>query len=329
MPNENLKGATGATPTPTSGGSEGSSPASSSSASGKTDWGMSPKADPSSSSTQAPSSADKYGPDFWNEHGDAIFKHDRFKETLAYKKKYEEVAPINEFVQTVGGLEELRTLHQYFGPVMKALMSRGESANQVWSQLYPVLQDLVNNKDISSYFGNAKKEEMFDQPTENDPINERLKPVQDELKSLKEENQKRKQREIHDHQVDVIGKYSKILESKMADKEAKLPAAFKDIAARLIIDGIGKYMPVGPNGRDRLNPIMVFDEAAFNKCWEETVMPKWREIHQDTLSGLKTNINNGGPALPDANANGVTPANGQVPPSRLDKSRRMAQFLSK
>lgn len=338
---QDLNGAQGASPTPQSGASTGSSPASTETASNastssrqntssrKIDYGMGARKE-----TAAPSSTstDMDDETFWKTYGDRIFKHDRFKELNSYKSKYDELAPVNQFMQSAGGLEKLQEMNRYFGPVWDAFTQMGPNANQVWAKLYPIFQGIISGQDISSYFAQPQNAQQVDD--DPDPFEEKLKPLTTQINQLQETFKQREERERREQEQRVqerrqsnYREYSNMLEKKFTDK-GDIPAEFKEDVAEIIVNHIWEFMPKLPNGH-HLNPLDAFNEQAFNDCWEKLVVPKVRKWTGASLSQAKNETVKGGPSLPDTHANGKTASVNQLAYNRQDKVRRMAQMMQK
>lgn len=325
-------GATGASPSPSKGASSGSSPTSAQgSTSTPVNMGMGAG---QSGGTPSSGKSQSYGPqspEFWDEHGEGIFQHERFKELTGYKKKYDEVAPISQFVQELGGIDQLKQFNSYLGPVWKALTSN-ENGSQLWSKLLPVLQAIVNNQDISPFLAQQAREAMADATgsDDSDPMLAKIKPLEEKLnrfeQSQKQREEAEQQKARQDRHMESVNKYTKLLDAKFKDESNKIPESFKEDAAEMIINHIGKYMPKDANGRF-LNPLDVFNAEAFENVWNEVVVKRWRKLSQLSLDQAKTSTENGGTALPKDSARGGTPNASQVPPARSDKARRLAQFF--
>lgn len=343
--NPPVSGATGASPTPTpSGGSvaTGSSPASNSSVSNastpstnssattkKIDYGMRPTERTREKPVGDSDSSDgNYNESWWQQHGPAIFEHKRFKELAGYKKSYEEVAPLKDFVESFGGMDSLKEFDTYLGPVWRHLTSQGQQGVDLWNQLLPILQSVISGKGIPTS-QNSQIEAV-----EVDPFEERLKPLQDELKQLRETEKQRQDREKQEAknstlrtQKENVREYEKLLAKKLQDPKNPVDAKFKATIAEWVITHIGRFMPKDQNGQ-KLNPLRVVSPEAFNQMWDEVIKPRLTDFQTITLNNAKKSSNGGGPTLPDTR-NGLAPGGSVTPTSTKEKIQRFSQGLQR
>lgn len=332
-------GATGATTTGNSPGSPkpGSKALTSSATTQKIDYGMGPQGE---SSQPAAVNSDPYGDEFWQQHGDGIFKHPRFKELTGYKKQWDEFTPVKQFVDSIGGFDELQTFHKHFGPVFSHLNSLGPNANNVWNEIYPIFQALLGGQDLKSVYaklagaaGNAQPQ--VDPQVTDDPFLQHLKPVQDELKQTKEtlakmeERDKRKQQEDYKaFQQKNFMSYEKMIQDKFADANDPVPEGYRKFAADLVTQHIATHMPVDQRTGRKINPLDQFSEEAFNAVWNNVVLARIKEIEGVAKSKFIKVNENGGPTLPDTTVHGKTPNANQQANSREEKAQRFAQKFS-
>lgn len=325
-------GGSGASPTPQPASPGAASP---SATTKKIDFGMAPKG---ASSEPATTDAELYNDAWWKQHGEAIFKHDRFKELNEYKKKYTDVEPIAQFAEKFGGYDQLQMFGQYLGPVWQHLMGLGENANQVWSQLLPVFNALLSGQPLPIGVQKALAEPS--QPTgasdEDDPFEQKLKPIAEQVetlnKKLTEKEQQEKQEKqarkewVKQRQTDNLRQYEQLLEKKMANTEKPIPEVFKDVIGQMLVKHLGSFMPKGQDGK-LLNPLNHYSEEAFTTAWEKIVEPKLRAMQGAILEWAKTTTDQSSPTVPNTHANGSAPVGNRAPSSRADKAARMAQYL--
>lgn len=337
-PTPTTSGASGASPTPSTGVNSGSPSTSatyqSPSQSGKARDYVAKMRNPVPEVPQAAPAQELSDDDFWKTHGDRIFKHERFKELTEAKSK---LAPYQEFVDSIGGLENTQNLHRYFGQVWDKIMENPERGNQFWTKILPVLEAFVTDNDFSPYLAQQVAQAVQQQAEteyDEDPYAEKLKPVQQELETtkqklarLEQEAQSRTQREHQQFRMNNLQQYLARLEKKISDSGGKIPKE----AARQLADLMGanmqSFMPMHKGAR--VNPLELFSEEAFNKCWDEVVEPLVTGMRGTILTTAKTVVNEGGPVIPDTSVVGQSPVGRPVPISRDEKKARFAQLLRK
>lgn len=337
----------GGTPTPST-GVEGSSPAPESSSSQSTsektpklDVGMGPRQDGASTDVAA-GSAD-YGEDWWKQHGEAIFKHDRFKELNGFKKKFQDAEPSLTFINELGGFEEAQRFHQHFGPVWNHLLQQGENADTIWSKLVPVFNNVLQGKDpfegVIAAPQNPQNPEAGFEGEDDDPVVADLKKQIEDLKGQLGDHNKRfetqdqqKKREnaqrLKAHRQKSYNTYAGMMEKRIGAE--KIPADLTDYVGNIIVKNLINYMPKDRRGRP-MNPLDQVSEQAFNEVWDKHVLPGVSKVRKSLLNSAKETIETGGPTLPDTNSNGNTPAanQGRQRSSTHQKAKRFAEGIKK
>jgi len=337
---------TGASPPP-SGGSQGGAPASTGAASQpkKMDMGMAPRQTTVPTSPQAGAQPDAgstqdtaYDDAWWKQHGDAIFKHERFKELAGYKQKYSELEPYRRLVDQIGGLEELNAFASHLYPVSQHLVGLGPKGNEVWmNEIYPFFQALFSGKPYQPATPASTGE-----PIEEDPLAPRIEPIKRELQEVKEtlkQTQERERREniqrIQQARIENIQRYEKLMNDRIADEVKDLPEdarataidALTELATDTIINKIGEYMPKDAHG-NLLNPLDAFSPEAFDATWKQLIQPRVRKLEGFFLTKAKKTVQEGGPALPNTTG-GQPPAAKQTPATLNEKARRFAQGIQR
>lgn len=333
------QGATGASPSPSStSGVSGASPAqssntaptskpSSSAQPSKMDYGMGP----SSGKSQMTKSSEPelYGEDWWSTHGEGVFKHEKFRELNDYKKKYSEVEPIKQFVDRIGGFDRLQDLHQVVGPVYNKLLSLGDNAVSAWGKIMPYLNAFLNDQDLPDYgtWNRVGSDEQVGSTEEEDPFSSKLKPFEDKINGLEKEIKSRNEREFQQNRNANLNKYADLFMKKLSEVDPSGTLTVEDIAP-FIIPNIGQNMPTTADGQYLIHPLDMFNEAAFNKTWDEAVKPKLKKFEGFSVNRLKVKHEDGGPTIPDTSGG---PAVGAVqkPYNRQDAINRMMQGLNK
>lgn len=333
----------GGTPTPST-GVEGSSPAPESSSSQSTsettqklDVGMGPRQDGASSDVAAGST--DYGEDWWKQHGEAIFKHDRFKELNGFKKKYQDAEPALTFINDLGGFDEAQRFHQHFGPVWNHLLQQGENADALWSKLVPVFNNVLQGKDPFEGLmappqnpQNPADAEYGDEEDDDPRVAGLKKEIEDLKAQLGDHNKKfetqeqQKKREaaqrLKAHRQKSYNTYASMMEKRLgADK---IPTDLTDYVGNILVKNLINYMPKDRRGRP-INPLDQVSEQAFNDVWDKHVLPGVSKVRKSLLNSAKETINTGGPTLPDT-TNGNTPAanQGRQRSSTHEKAKRFA-----
>lgn len=312
-------GVKGDSPTPSSGVS-GSSPAPSKdktsisvSPQGKIDYGMGPQSQTKSwENIQWNEIPDEV---FWEKNGERIYKHDRFKELNGYKEKYQEFEPIKQFVDTAGGMQRLQALETYLGPVWSHLSTLNEQdANKVWTKLYPYLQAVLSGGDLPDY---ATGSSAVSEPQEEDEFTTKLKPLQEEVGSLKQtiEEQReaeriRKIEERRSSQLSNLEKYKTLLGTKLKEIDPTNNLSLEDVED-WVMNNLWKYMPKTPDGKLHVNPLDVYTEKAMTDVFDNVILPRLRKFEGYTINKNKKSIEDGGPTIPDT-SNGQTPGNQQM-----------------
>jgi len=304
-----------ASPAPTNSGSQPSPSATTK----KIDYGMGTKG--SSQNTAVDDSDDT----FFQQHGERIFKHPRFKELSGYKQKFDQLQPINQLVEKFGGVEELQRFEQFFGPVYKHLIAKGDSANQAWQKLYPYLTKFLNDED----FEQAKQAQAEAQQAQGDVSlgeeeDPRFKNLTSKVEQLEGKLTQKEQQELRANRTSAAQRYESLLHKKF--EEAQIPEHLKKHAAKLMITDIGNYMPKDHQGNP-LNPLDHYNEKAFNDAWEQSFLGLLKDTEGYYKNKITKKTEEGGPALPDTSASGRTAAGKQMMPDRHAKSARLAQFL--
>lgn len=328
------QGATGASPSPSTGVSTGSSPSTaatpptqSPAQAGKGREYVAKMRDAKSeqNTTQPAEVSDE---DFWKTHGDRIFKHERFRELNEAKKK---LTPYQEFVESVGGLEQAQQMNQFLGPIWQKLSQDPDKGKAFWQKMYPIFSAFISDQDYNALFNNVQQAQV-EQEIEEDPYAEKLKPVQTELETLKQElaaqkqnMQQRSQREQEQFRRNTLQQYLSAVDKRIASSEGSIPEDMRQEIAEIMGPRMMAFMPKH-NGQP-LHPLDAYSEEAFDACWNAVVEPLVKKMTGAALSKAKTVINKGGPALPDTNTFGKTAMGQSVPTSLQEKKARFAQLL--
>jgi len=339
----------GGTPSPSTGVSnEGSSPAPESSTSQspavkpqKLDVGMGARPD-SISADAAAINSETYGDDWWKQHGEAIFKHDRFKELNGFKKQYQESEPMVSFINNdLGGFDELQAFHRHFGPIWNHLSQQGENANTVWSKLVPVFNNMLSGKDpfegvMSQAPQNPGEPSADFEDGDVDPqvttlqnkIAELETQLGDHNKKFENQDQQKKREAVQRLQATRktnYGEYVKMMTSKMTSDN--IPGELTDYAGSLIVKNLIAHMPKNRRGQP-INPLDMVSEEAFGNAWTKHVLPELAKAKKGLINSAKSTVETGGPTLPDTNG-GTTPASNQPRPrqSTHEKAKRFASGI--
>ena len=295
-------GVSGSSPAPTTTSSKPSSAPTSSPSQGKIDYGMGPRKE-TTPANQWDNIPWNDIPDevFWDKNGERIYKHDRFKELNGYKQKYQEVEPIKQFVDNAGGLAGLQKFQEYLGPIWSHLSSLGEKdANQVWTQLLPYLQSVLSGKAIPEFNRTSAVEAVI----EEDPFDQRLKPLQEELGTLKETIKQREIREqqdwqerVQDARLENLDKYKSAVSAKLKEIDPT-GGIDEDLVEDWIISNLWKHMPRSTDGK-YLNPLDMYNEKALMDTIEKVVLPRVRKFEGYAVNKTKKLTEDGGPSIPD------------------------------
>lgn len=264
----------------------------------------------------------------FQEYGEDIFKHDRFKELGQFKQQWGSVEPL---VKEWGGIEGLQSLNQHLGPVWKAISNlEPAKANAIWQKLYPVFTALLNNQEIDNFFG-QQQNAGGQQAEEVDPTQKKLQEMEQELKQFKSQNemtskqaQEQKAREV------AQTNYSKY-ENKFQEKckGLNIPQDAWNFLGDIMTNRLIKYMPKDSRTNSPLNPLFNFDESAFDRCFEKEVATAFKLLSQAGVEGAVTHTQRGGPVVPNTHSQGATPGGIKTPESRSAKAQRLAQFFER
>lgn len=319
-------GATGASPTPSTGASTpAASPAPTTSAapspstSGTTkklDYGMGPATKPSAEPQAQPTATPtQYDDAWWSQHGEHVFKHDRFKELVDVKNKYKDVEPVIGAVERMGGLDQLEQFYQYFGPVWSHLVGQGEKANETWQKLAPIFQNLLSGKDLFPQVTVPNQNpDVGDDDYDDDPkykaLTEQINALKTQLsetgnkfKTIEERDRQAAINRLQETRVTNYGKYEKMLKDNFAQN--KIPVELEDFAGHLIAQNVGKYMRKDSKGRS-INALDLFSEDAFKQAFTNDVLPRVKAASAAILNSAKTTVEGGGAVLPNTHSNGIT-----------------------
>lgn len=315
----------GGSPASTSGPSTTSSPAT------KIDYGMAPQeSKPSASGNPSTSSGTQYDDKWWGEHGEHVFKHERFQELSGYKQKYEQVAPL---VEEYGNAEDILRLNSNFGPIYKKLNEMDPAAaNALWGQLVPLFNAIVSGQEVTPFLAQKIQATVDaaagDNLDDDDPVKAELNALKknfDEFKGQTEaEKAASRKAELQKTGKQNLDKY----ESRFGDfcKEKGIPEEAIVYLGDIMVSRLPKYMPKNRNNQP-LNPLFNYNEKAFDTCFEKEIMPAFKAMSKAGVSAAIATTTEGGPAIPNSHSSGAAPAGTGTPPNHKAKAARMAQFF--
>jgi hypothetical protein len=155
---------------------------------------------------------------------------------------------------------------------------------------------------------------------ENKKLMQELSTVKADVGSIKSESTQKKY-------VDNVNRYDSLLSAKA--KELGLPENIRKRLAGVIITNLPRFMPRDNQGR-ALNPLDNFNEAAFNKCWEEEVLATLKDYDGYYKGKITKKVEEDGDLPPDTHAAGQTPGRPKANlVSRDEKTQRLAQFIKR
>lgn len=306
-----------------------SSAASSASPTKKIDYGMSPR---TSTESTANNSSRLSGDQLFEQYGEEIFQHPRFKELTPYKKQYEAIDPI---IKELGSAEELRDLHKFLGPVWQSLSALRRAdpnkANSVWSKLVPVFTALTSGQEIDPFFAQqaakvvANAEANMD---DDDPVQKELSEVKKRLDEItkRDKDKELAQRDENNKRVatDNYQKYESLFSSLA--KEAQIPTEAYPYLGEIFTNRIIQYMPKGTNGKP-LNPLFSFNEQGAKDCFKKEILAAFSMMSKAGVRSAVTRVDSGGAAVANPAGRGGTVSGTVTPINRAAKSARMAQFF--
>lgn len=309
--------------TPAASGNSGSN----SSQSPTINIGMGPKKAP-----QQQSNTRLSGDQLFQEYGEEIFKHDRFKELTGFKQQYETIAPL---IQELGSADEVQRLAMHFGPVWKAFAGMDASqANTVWQKIYPVLAAIAQGQSIDQFFPaqvqTAKTVVDSADLDDDDPLKRKLDEVSTQFNEFKNQTEQEKLNERRAKlQKTATDNYQKY-EGRFAEKAKAIgiPETAIPFLGDIMTNRIIRYMPKDRMGKP-LNPVFSYNEQAFDTCWEKEIMVAYKNLSQAGVTEAVNRTKNGGPSIPNSHTQGSAASSSGAPGSRQEKAARMTQFLQK